>query len=423
MDIKGKYKSKVQQVGLSCDAFSTGCLVMCLLFFVPYVASNGGAIVMWFLPIACLMPFAVMPLVYMFIHRFDTLLFGRYHFVMPVSAFIASPFFVMAWSADGNGPSQSCLIFFGILIFVLGITIYRYCAFSVRSRLTYSGIVDKCPYYEVVCAFGCVAAAGAFAGFMHYDMDTAYINTAYVMGGATVLIALSQYLITFYGIPRLGGRRTESIKSVFESFYRGINVKMYLSALFFESAFAVIAALSVYLGFVLDIGLYGAVFVAAAFIAAYGLCAAYCSRRINRRSITLSVFNLLCAVVSTIALVIVCALNAGGNGGLAGLTVAAVVAGAGGAVSVRQSKLRLLNIKPHMTNGTAFIISELTVFAAAGIAMFAAALVTAVYNIDLSAMAFVYGFAVALLLAVTATVLACKPTPAPTTVTATEERQ
>ena len=204
MDIQGRYESKVQKIGLSCDAFSTGCLVMCLLLFVPYVANNGGVTVMWFIPIACLMPFALMPLVYLGIHKFDTLLFGRYHFVMPVSAFLASPFFVMAWSARGVGASQACLVFFGMLVFAVTVMVYRYCAFSVRSRLTGTNIVDKAPYYELICAIGCVAAVVTFAGFMYYDGETAFVNTAYVMAGVSVLIANAQYLHTFYGIPRLG---------------------------------------------------------------------------------------------------------------------------------------------------------------------------------------------------------------------------
>lgn len=383
---------------------------MCLLFFAPYVAENGGTLVMWFLPLACVVPFVVMPLVYMVIHRFDTVLFGRYHFVMPLSAFIAMPFFVMAWSANGLGPAQSCLVFFGIFIFAITIMVYRYCAFSVRARLTNLGIVDRSPFYDAFTAAGCIAAVVTFAGFLHYDIQTAYINTAYVMGGATVLLALAQYLITYYDIPRLGGRRVESVKSMFVSFYGELNVKMYLSVLFFEAAFACIAALLVYFGFALGVGVYGTITIAAAVIVVYGITACVSVRRITRRSMTLSVINIVCVTLSAGVLIVLAALGDRGAGTLAGLIIAAVIAGFGGAVAVRQSKLRFLTVKPRVTTGTVFILSELTIFAAAGIALFVAALVATVVEVSTYAtMSFIFGFGIAVLLAVAAFVLCSRP--------------
>lgn len=409
MDIKGKYESKVQKIGLSCDAFSTGCLIMCLLFFVPYVANNGGMLVMWFLPFACIVPFAVMPLVYMAIHKYDTLLFGRYHFVMPISAFIAAPFFVMAWSAVGGGASQSCMVFFGILIFATAIMIYRYCAFSVRARLGGVGIIDKYPVYEVVTAASCVAVAVCFALFLRYDPATVYINTAYVMSGFIVLLALSQYLITFYGIPRLGGRRVESVKSVFYSFFGGLDVKMYLSALFFEAAFAIVAALLVYFGFALNVGINGIIAVAATVIVVYGISAYFCARCITRRSMKLSVMNIVCVTLPCGVLALLAALDKTGDGVLAGLIIAAVILGIGGAVAVRQTKLRLLTVKPRVTSGFVFILFELTMFAAAGIALLVAAVVANALQWSLSVTAFIYGFAVAVVLAAVAMILCSRP--------------
>lgn len=410
MDTKSRYESIGQRIGLSCDAFSTGCLIMCLLFFVPYVAESGGTLVMWFLPLACLVPFVVMPLVYMVIHRFDTVLFGRYHFVMPLSAFVAAPFFVMAWSANGVGAAQSCLVFFGVLIFAITIMVYRYCAFSVRARLTNSGIVDKSPIYEAFTAAGCIAAVVAFAGFWHYDQATAYVNTAYVMGAATIVLTLVQYLITFYDIPRLGGRRVQSVKSMFASFYGELDVKMYLSILFFEAAFACIAALLVYFGFALGVGLYGTIFVAATVIAVYGISACVVSRRITRRSMTLSIIDIVCVVLSAGVLIVLAALGNKGDGTLAGLVIAAAIAGFGGAVAVRQNKLRFLTVKPRVTTGTVFILSELTMFAAAGIALFVAALVATVIEVSVNPItSFIYGFGIAVLLAVVAFVLCSRP--------------
>ena len=402
------YESKVHKIGLSCDAFSTGCLVMCLLFFVPYVSAVDTTI-MWVMPVLCILPFAVMPLVYMVIHRFDTLLFGRYHFVMPLSAFLCAPFFVIAWSANGAGMAQTYAVFFGMLVFALTVMIYRYCAFSVRARLSDMGIVDKYPLYELFCALGSIAACGAFAGFLHYNSQTVYVNTAYVMGGATVLFALIQYLITFYDIPRLGGRRVEGVKSVFKSFYGGIDVKLYLSALLFEAAFAVNAALIVYFAFALGVDIYGVMAIVATVIVAYGISACFCARIIVRRSVFLSVINIIYIVLSCGTLALLAALNKSGSGTFAGLIIVAVIVGLGGAVAVRQTKLRLLTVKPRVTTGTVFILSELTMFAAVGIALLAAAVVVAVLQSTMSVTAFIYGFAIAVVLALLAMLLRVFP--------------
>ena len=407
MNTRGRYESKIQKIGLSLDAFSTGCLVMFLLLFVPYVSTGG--LVIWFLPLTCIVPFVLMPIVYMIIHRYDTLLFGRYHFCMPLSAFAAAPFFVIAWSASGTGGTKSLLLFFGVLLFIAMIMIYRYCAFSVRARLSNIGIVDRFLFYDVFCAVGCLAVVGAFAGFLHYDGSTAHINTAYVMGGATVLLALIQYLITFYNIPRLGGRRAESIKSVFASFYSGMDVKLYMSALLFEAAFATCAALLVYFAVALSVGIYGIIGVVATVIAVFGVFTCLCAKLVVHRSMLLSVMNVVYIVLACGALTLVAAFGKPGGGTLAGLIISAAIVGVGGAAAVRQTKLRLLTVKPRVTTGTVFILSELTMLAAAGIAMLVAAIVVTVLNATLSVTAFIYGFAIAVLLAAVALVLSILP--------------
>lgn len=404
MDTKSKFQSRIKRIGLSLDAFSTGCLVMCLLLFVPYV-SGVGSLVMWFLPLTAAVPFVVIPLVYLLIHRVDTLLFGRYHFIMPLSAFVFAPFFVMAWSASGEGALQSCLAFFGLLIFAVGILTYRYCAFSVRARLTNAGIVEKSPQYEIFCLLGCVAAAATYAGFLHYDSAAVYVNTAYVIGALSVLLALIQYLITYYSIPQLGGRHIIGVKRVFGEFYGGIDTCMFLSALFFEAAYAAIAALLVYFGFEIGIGMYATIGVASTVIVAYAISAFFCSRYITRRSVRLSIINTVCVALSAGALVLLAALGVSGSAAEAGLIVAAAVVGMGGAVAFRQSKLRLLTVKPHLTNGIVFVLSELIMFAAAGMAFFVAAIVTAVLIATHSVTAFIYGFALAFVFAVSAFVL------------------
>ncbi len=410
MDTKGKYENKFHRICLACDAFTTGCLVMCLLVLAPYAATFAGTLVIWFLPIACLIPFILMPLFYNMVHRVDTLLFGRYHLAMPVSAFTAALFFVMGWSATSDSPSQVCLVFFGSTVFVTAITVYRYCSFSVRARLSGSGLVSRTSQYEIIGALGSCTAIGAFVGFLHYDPTTAYINTAYVLSCVCVLSAIVQYLATCYGIPILGGKRVQAVKSVFGTFYGGLDKKTYFSALLFESAYAAVAALVVYFGFTLGVGMYKTMIVAGTLVAVYALVACICTRWVRHRSMVLSVVNLLCMVTAAGILIVVAALDGGGNELFACLIVSATDIGCGGAVAVRQTKLRFLTIKPHITVGTVYILLELTMLASAAIAFLTAAVVTAAVGATHSTAAFIYGFASAVVLCAVAFALAGKKT-------------
>lgn len=395
MDVKGKCESKLQTIGLSCDAFTTGYLVMCLLFFAPYAVLNGGTVVMWLMPLACLLPFALMPLFYWIIHRYDSLLFGRYHLAMPLSAVIAALFFVIAWSADGIGAAQSCLMFFGAAVFAASIMIYRYCAFSVRVRLNGVGVVGKSPCYYAFCAAGAVASVATLAGFWYYEPATAFLNTAYIMGAACLVLALLQYFTSYYGIPQLGGKRVQTLKSAYRSFYGGLDKKMYFSALLFEAAFAVSAVVLVYFCTALGVDMYRTLAVAAVMTAAYGISAFFCTRRIKRRTIVLSAVDFACVVLPCALLTVLAALSPTKASPLPYLFVAAAFLGAGGAVVVRQTKLRFLTVKPRITGGIVFILLELTMFAAAAFGMTVVALVHTVGQYVFLPTAFIYGFAAA----------------------------
>ena len=408
LETSGKYESKFQRLCLSCDAFTTGYLVMCLLFFVPYAASAPGITVMWLMPAACLVPFVLLPLFYWLIHRSDTLLFGRYHFALPVSAFVAALFFVMAWSADRAAPSQICLVFFGALFFTSAVTVYRYCAFSVRARLTGSGIVSTAPLYEMLCTLGAGAVIATLAGFLSYDNATAYINTSYVIGAVGVLLAFTQYLVTHYGIPRLGGvrKRSRPIKSVFGTFFGGLDKRMYFSALLFQSAFASVAAVTVYFGFSSGAGVYETVICSAVLVFVYAIAACACTRIVKRRTLMLSVTEFVCAALACVILVLAATLHPSGNALLACLMIASALTGIGGAVAVRQTKLRFLSVKPHITVGTVYILLELTMLASAAVAFTVAAASATAYTLTGGLVSFVYGFAATALFAAVALALA-----------------
>lgn len=70
MEVKNKYENKLLKSVLSCDSFTAGYIVAAALLFVPYIA-RGSLILAWFIPIVCILPFALMPMVYLLIHRFD----------------------------------------------------------------------------------------------------------------------------------------------------------------------------------------------------------------------------------------------------------------------------------------------------------------------------------------------------------------
>lgn len=390
--------------------FTTGCLAMCLLFFVPYVVYHAGTLVLWFLPMACILPFALMPLFYMLIHRMDTLLFGRYHFIMPVAGFVSALFFVIAWSAGEAGAASTLAAFFGFTVFLTSVLLYRYCSFSVRARLLDENITASSPYGFLLSALGGAAAVATLVGFMHYDPQTAFLNSAYVLGGVCALLALIQYLFTYYNIPRLGGKRLQSVKNVFRTFYSGLDKRMFSSALLFNSAFAVLTVTVAFMMFYL-LGIDRLVYilgVSGALILAYATAAGICIRKVDRRSKWLSVVCLSVFSIAAVLIIISACVRMPLYAVFTCLVLAAAFTGIGGAVSVRQTKLRFLAVKSRITSGAVFILLELTASAAGAIALLQAAVMSvAVYATNIVEV-FSVGGGVASVLCLAAFILARK---------------
>lgn len=408
MAISGKNESKLQKAVLSCDVFTTGYFAMFLLFFVPYVMTVCGTLVLWFLPIACLLPFVTLPLFYSFVHRTDTLLFGRYHLVMPLSGFISALFFVVAFSASSGGAGSVCAVFFGAVVFVSSVMIYRYCSFSVRARLLSEDITAASPYSVGITFAGCVAALITFFGFMYYDGATAYINTAYVFAGACAVITLIQYLATYYNIPKLSGRRVQSVKNVFRAFYSGLDRRMYFSALLFGAAFAVLAATETYMAIAFGLGIARSAAVAGVCVLCFAACDGICVAFVKQRSKMLSVISLCGYAVAAALIVVSVCVPLDGKALYAAITVSAGVTGACGALSVRQTKLRFLTIKPRITSGVVFILLQLTACAAQAVATLVCAAQAFALERAGTALVFIGGGAVAAALAVAAFVCAGK---------------
>lgn len=396
MKVNGKYEDAIQKIMMSCDSFTTGYTAMLLLFFVPYAVQYCGVITAAFLPLVCLLPFAVMPVLYSAVHRADTLLFGRYHLIMPLSAFVAALFFVLIWSSDSaSSAAGACLIFFGALVFVIAATLYRYCSFSVRARLAGENIVK--PHGAAFCfsAAGAAVAVAAVTGFRYYDETTMFLNAAYVIGAACIILAFSQYLCTYFGIPRLGGRRVQTVKSSFRMLYAGLNKRAYFSALFFEAAFITLAALIVYFGYALGIAVYVPIASASALVVGFALTAYACAKKVKHRSKLLSVSVLLCLFFASAALTVEAVLDLPPDGASACLIGSAALIGAGGAAAERQMRLGFLTVKPRATSGIVFILIELTRLAATAVALAAVIISCAVYAHGGSLYAFPYGFCAA----------------------------
>lgn len=362
MEKTDKYEGIIQSILNPADAFVSAQEFMLVLMFLPYCAEHGK-LVTAFMPLAMLAPIAFMPLVYSLLHRFDTLLFGRYHLVMPLSAFLSAPFFVLTFSARGAGASAACAIFFGLFFFVLFSLVYKYCAFSVRVRLYGGGV--KSPSLAYMCFFtaGAAAAVACVFGFRHYDPSTAFVNSAYVISAVQVILAIAQYLTTFYGIPRLGGRRVQSVKSVFRLFYTGLNGRTYGSSLLFMSAFAIQLMLVAYLAVVRTSPVYGAIAAAAA-CAAFVIAAWVCRFKANARSVWLSVAQFLFISASGALCITALFVDAGEAVNAILPALAAALSGAGAAVAVRQTQLRFLTVGKRQTHGIVFLLVNITACAA-----------------------------------------------------------
>lgn len=371
MELKSKHKDRLLRIILSCDSFATGYYSFALLFFATYAARNCNIYAVAFLPLAFLTAFAVMPVLYTLIHRFSPLLFGRYHLAMPLSALASTVFYVLMWSAsDGSSAADACSMYFGALFFLLSSMLYCYCAFSVRARLVGDNISAPSPYSLCFSAFGAVAALAAMTGFYRYDSATSYVNTAYVLSAVGLLFAVAHYLATYCGIPRLGGKRNVTVSGTFRTFYGGINKRTFFSSLLFQSAFLTSAAFSVYIGAAF-VSAKAAFVSAAVFIAAYAAAAFFCSRRVQRRGKELSVAAAICLVLSAAASILEVAIefDAGEVYPIVLVSIAAALAGVGGAVAMRQTRLRFITLNSRITSGIVYILLQLTAVAAAAITL------------------------------------------------------
>lgn len=365
MDIKSKHESRLQKAALSCDSFTTGYFVLFALFIVPHIATGSGRIILWFLPLACLVPFAVMPLVYFAVHKRDALLFGRYHLVMPLSTFLSALFFVLIWQDDGMGVCA----FFGTLVFAISIAVYRYCAYSVRARLSGDNIISVSPYAQVFSAAGALGAIGTLCGFMYYDMSTAYINTAYVLSGVSILLSMMQYLITYYYIPQLGGRRNQSVKNMFGTFFIGLDKHIYFRSLLFGAAFMCLTALTVFFAFLHGMHIYYAAIVAAVEAGCYCAARSVFARVLAHRHKSLPAVTFAGIAAASVLLAAATLSDVSSGAAMVLASAASGITGIVGALGVRQAELGFICIKPRITSGTVFILLELTGLAATAIAL------------------------------------------------------
>ena len=395
-----KYENRVQKIILSCDSFTTGYCVMLLLFLLPYVVTNDQIVAAGFLPLVCLIPLAVMPLVYTAVHRFDLLLFGRYHLFMPLSAFLSAIFFVLFFGADA-GAGGACLVFFCSTLHIIMSSVYRYCSFSVRARLVGDSVYKPSVYTRAFSAAGAAVAIGVVYAFYTYDPKTALLNGAYVLASVCVLLALVQYLTSFYNIPRLGGKRVQSVKSVFRTFFGGLKKRTYFSSLFYVAAFATLAVIETLLCYAVaqsspsSLVLTAVIVTAAAFFVVGFLCA----ELMKRRTWLPSAINLACITIASILFMVVALAKMPESGVTACVVIASLLIGGGGAVALRQMRLRFLTIKSRITSGTLFVLFELTLLAAVAIALAMGAVVAAVFATRHSVNAFAYAAAAAVVFA------------------------
>lgn len=394
-----RHKEQLRRLTLSCDSFTTGYTVMLMLFFVPYCARFGGAVVLACMPLVCLVPFAVMPLVYTAVHRFNPLLFGRYHLVMPVSAALAALFFAAAFSSAEANASGACMIFFGALIFAVTLITYRYCAFSVRARLIGDGVERRSVFSACLSVAGAAAAAATALCFNAVDPDGFYADSAFALAAMNLILATVQYLVSFYDIPRLGGKRSRSVKNAFRMLYAGLNKRRYFAALCAPAGFAAAAMLCALYAMT---ALTSFVAPVAALVSAFAVTSA--AFRAFRSPRILFDIGRCCVAVAAAALGASVALD--GVAAFSCVTAAAVVLGAGGALAWRGSTVELLYVKRRVTSGTVCLLTELTAYAAAAVALAAAAAVYLLLKYVGGADMFAYGFAAAGALAVVSVVLA-----------------
>ncbi|MCH5160847.1 MAG: hypothetical protein J1G04_02340 [Clostridiales bacterium] len=388
MEKKDKIVDKLKLGALSCGSFTAAYAVVTALFFVPYVNSYGGVIVSSVMPLAFLLPFILLPIVYSLMYRFNPLMFGRYHLVMPISAIISALVFVTAFSVTDNSVIGMLTITIGMAVFVFSFLVYLYCMFSVSARRG-GAKIGKADFTSVSAAFiGGGAAVGTMYGFYCYDKAAMYSDCALTLAAACLIISFIGYLATFNDVPVLGGKQVRPVKRVFVSFYGGVDKRAYFSALMLLAAFVTIAALSVV--HTINIAPSGYEFVVAgSVVTAFVLC--YCLARIlfNRRYNALVVLATFCLISSAALFITSIFINE-----IAFVISASALCGGGGAFALKFMGIRFLYIKSRVTSGLVFNLMSLTVCAAFAVALAVAAVATNVKD------GFIYGFAFAGLAAI-----------------------
>lgn len=355
MDKSDRRKNILMSTALACGSFTSAYSVAVLPFFAVYCASRASVAVMACLIIACVVPFCLMPLVYVALHRFSPLLFGRYHLALPLSALLSALFFVLMYSATDGSPLSSSMIFFGAVLFSSALACYRYCSFSVRVR---QGAEFGVPLAgKILAAFGAVAALACLFGFYRYDPETAFANTAYVLGALGCIFAMIQYLTTFYSVPKFSGSRKITVKQAFRAVYGGIDKKLFFGAVCAVGACFTSLGLSAYVCSSLGLSPEISICAAAAAACGYAAGAAACFK-IRRSSIASAIaFVLSATAVGALMVAVIVQMPSSAAAGV--ISAACALCGGGLAAAVRAKSVRFVAVKPDNTVGTAFILTKL----------------------------------------------------------------
>ena len=401
-----RIKNKLLSVTVSFDSFCSAYVCTLLFFFVPYFVSRLGAVPLAFLPLIFIVPFAALPLLYVLIHRFSPLIFGRYHLIMPLSAILCAVFFVLAFSANDGG--DIALVFSGLVLFLVSLVAYRYCSFSVAARLSGKSIAKLRTEEAVFGAIGMALCFLSIYSFYKYNPDTLFLNSAYLCGALCLITALIQYLATVSETPRLSGKRLRSVKSVFRTFFVGLEKRVFLSSMFFTASFIGVAGLLAYYIFALGLAAHVAVIATAVVAASYGAGLIVASKLIRKRSVALSVAITVLLVVSSTLIAASVAFNDVVR--IYCIMPCAALVGVGGALCTRQIYMRFLSIKPRLSSGIVFILIRLARCAAAGIALIPIAAACIAYGY-FGAAALSYSFGAAGLFAIVGVALAQRAKP------------
>lgn len=401
MSIFGKYKDTFKRVALSCDKFASAYTFALIFFFVPYCIATVGGYVMWILPVACLIPFAVMPLLYTLIHRFSPLLFGRYHLFLPISGVLSAVFSVLMWSAVDGSAASVCALFFGAVLFASFNVVYRYCAFSVRIRLIGDDVALPPLTSRLIAFIGAASAFGAACGFYYSDSSAMFMNTAYTVGAVSIIGVAIHYLASYTEIPKLGSKRYITVGDAFRDLYSGINARLFISPTLLLAAFAVVAALVAYLSF-FTVGAECAFAATGALLGAFAVGTVVFAKLISSHNVT-GVTALALVILSTVFM-----FTAVGVDGIryGCLVAGSVFAGLSGACAMRLARLCAVSLKRGMTGGTVFILLGFVILAAGAFvcnACAAAAFVTAAVGLD----GFYVGIGIADIAAIAAAAVYC----------------